>query len=147
MESRATIPGRAGGLASLLHALDALRAAMMLLGAQFLISIYIGYFGAGAGAIMLASFGFAGLVNIHQMNGLKLWCGMLTNITAAVVFALQPSLVHWPMVIVMTFGSVAGGYAISRVAQRLSDKKVRFAIVAIGVAMAVWLGIGALRAR
>jgi uncharacterized membrane protein YfcA len=121
--------------------------AMMLLGAQFLISIYIGYFGAGAGAIMLASFGFAGLVNIHQMNGLKLWCGMLTNITAAVVFALQPSLVHWPMVIVMTFGSVAGGYASSRVAQRVSDKKVRFAIVAIGVAMAVWLGIGALRTR
>jgi uncharacterized membrane protein YfcA len=64
-----------------------------------------------------------------------------------VVFALQPSLVHWPMVIVMKYGSVAGGYASSRVAQRVSDKKVRFAIVAIGVAMAVWLGIGALRTR
>lgn len=119
----------------------------MLLGVQFLISIYIGYFGAGAGAIMLASFGFAGLVNIHQMNGLKLWCGMLTNVTAAVVFSLQPSLVHWPMVIVMTAGSLAGGYASSRVAQRVSDKKVRFAIVAIGVAMAVWLAVSALRAR
>lgn len=120
---------------------------MMLLGAQLLISIYIGYFGAGAGAIMLASFGFAGLVNIHQMNGLKLWCGMLTNVTAATVFALQPSLVHWPMVIVMTGGSVVGGYASSRVAQRVSDKSVRFAIVLIGVAMAVWLGVNALRAR
>jgi uncharacterized membrane protein YfcA len=121
--------------------------AAMLLGAQFLISIYIGYFGAGAGAIMLASFGFAGLVNIHQMNGLKLWCGMLTNVTAAVVFALQPSLVHWPMVLVMTCGSVVGGYGSSRVAQRVSDKSVRFAIVAIGVAMAAWLAVSALRAR
>ena len=119
----------------------------VLLGGQFLISIYIGYFGAGAGAVMLASFGFAGLVNIHQMNGLKLWCGMLTNMTAAVVFALQPSLVHWPMVFVMTVGSVVGGYASSRVAQRVSDKSVRLTIVAIGVAMAAWLTVSALSSR
>jgi len=119
----------------------------MLLGVQFLVSIYIGYFGAGAGAIMLASFGFAGLVNIHQMNGLKLWCGMLTNITAAVVFSAQPGLVHWPLVIVMTCGSLIGGYASSRIAQRVSDKSVRLTIVLIGVAMAAWLAVSALRSR
>jgi hypothetical protein len=121
--------------------------AVSLLVAQFAISIYIGYFGAGAGAIMLANFGFAGLLNIHQMNGLKLWSGMLTNVTAALIFAVQPSLVNWPMVLVMTFGSVAGGYASSRVAQRVSDKSVRIAIVAIGVAMAVWLTVSAVRSR
>ena len=118
-----------------------------LLVAQFAISIYIGYFGAGAGAIMLANFGFAGLLNIHQMNGLKLWSGMLTNVTAALIFALQPSLVSWPMVIVMTGGSIVGGYASSRLAQRVSDKSVRIAIVVIGVAMAAWLAVNAIRAR
>jgi uncharacterized membrane protein YfcA len=118
-----------------------------LLVAQFAISIYIGYFGAGAGALMLANFGFAGLLNIHQMNGLKLWSGMLTNVTAALIFSLQPSLVNWPMVLVMTFGSIAGGYVSSRVAQRVSDRSVRIAIVAIGVAMAVWLTVSAIRAR
>jgi len=121
--------------------------AVSLLVAQFAISIYIGYFGAGAGAIMLANFGFAGLLNIHQMNGLKLWSGMLTNVTAALIFALQPSLVSWPMVIVMTGGSIVGGYASSRVAQRVSDKSVRIAIVVIGVAMAAWLAVNAIRAR
>src|ERR1017187_8149875 len=115
--------------------------------AQFAISIYIGYFGAGAGAIMLANFGFAGLLNIHQMNGLKLWSGMLTNVTAALIFAVQPSLVSWPMVIVMTGGSIVGGYASSRVAQRVSDKSVRIAIVAIGVAMAAWLAVNARASR
>jgi uncharacterized membrane protein YfcA len=118
-----------------------------LLVAQFAISIYIGYFGAGAGALMLANFGFAGLINIHQMNGLKLWSGMLTNVTAALIFALQPSLVSWPMVFVMTFGSIVGGYLSSRIAQRVSHKTVRLAIVVIGVAMAAWLGVSALRAR
>ncbi len=121
--------------------------ATSLLVAQLAISIYIGYFGAGAGAIMLANFGFAGLINIHQMNGLKLWSGMLTNVTAALIFALQPSLVNWPMVLVMTFGASAGGYASSRVAQRVSDKSVRIAIVAIGVAMAAWLAVIAIRQR
>jgi hypothetical protein len=118
-----------------------------LLALQFAISIYIGYFGAGAGALMLANFGFAGLINIHQMNGLKLWSGMLTNVTAALIFALQPSLVSWPMVLVMTGGSIIGGYASSRVAQRVSSKSVRIAIVAIGVAMAVWLTVSAIRSR
>jgi len=121
--------------------------AVSLLVAQFAISIYIGYFGAGAGAIMLANFGFAGLLNIHQMNGLKLWSGMLTNVTAALIFAVQPSLVSWPMVIVMTGGSIVGGYASSRVAQRVSDKSVRIAIVVIGVAMAAWLAANALNSR
>jgi len=121
--------------------------AVSLLVAQFAISIYIGYFGAGAGALMLANFGFAGLLNIHQMNGLKLWSGMLTNVTAALIFSLQPSLVNWPMVLVMTFGSIAGGYVSSRVAQRVSDRSVRIAIVAIGVAMAVWLTVSAIRSR
>lgn len=121
--------------------------AASLLVAQFAISIYIGYFGAGAGAIMLANFGFAGLINIHQMNGLKLWSGMLTNVTAALIFALQPSLVSWPMVFVMTFGSVMGGYLSSRIAQRVSHKTVRIAIVVIGVAMAAWLAVAAVKAR
>jgi hypothetical protein len=121
--------------------------ASTLLAAQFAISIYIGYFGAGAGALMLANFGFAGLLNIHQMNGLKLWSGMLTNLTAALIFALQPSLVHWPMVLVMTAGSVAGGYLSSRVAQRVSQRSVRLTIIAIGVAMAVWLAVSAIASR
>lgn len=114
---------------------------------QFAISIYIGYFGAGAGALMLANFGFMGLTNIHQMNGLKLWSGMLTNVTAALIFAVQPSLVHWPMVAVMMVGSIAGGYASSRLAQRVSGRSVRIAIVGIGISMAVWLAVSALRVR
>ena len=127
---------------------DTLRApARTLLALQFAISIYIGYFGAGAGALMLANLGFMGLTNIHQMNGLKLWCGMLTNVTAALIFAVQPSLVHWPMVLVMTAGSVAGGYMSSRVAQRVSQRSVRVTIIVIGVAMAVWLAVNAIAAR
>jgi uncharacterized membrane protein YfcA len=51
------------------------------------------------------------------------------------------------MVLVMTGGSIVGGYVSSRVAQRVSDRSVRIAIVAIGVAMAVWLTVSAIRSR
>jgi len=81
------------------------------------------------------------------MNGLKLWCGMLTNVTAALIFALQRQLVSWPMVFVMTFGSIVGGYLSSRIAQRVSQQTVRVAIVVIGVVMAAWLVYAAVRAR
>src|SRR5688572_14775009 len=38
---------------------------------HFAVSIYGGYFGAGIGILMLASLGFIGLTDIHEMNALK----------------------------------------------------------------------------
>ena len=49
---------------------------------QFAVSIYGGYFGAGIGILMLASLGFIGLTNIHEMNGLKTVLGSLINVVA-----------------------------------------------------------------
>jgi uncharacterized membrane protein YfcA len=40
-----------------------------------------------------------------------------------------------------------GGYVSSRVAQRVPDRSVRIAIVAIGVAMAAWLTVTAIASR
>ena len=60
-----------------------------VLGWQFFVGIYGGYFGAGAGIIMLAVLGFIGLTNIHRMNGLKNWGGLCMNAVAAITFALQ----------------------------------------------------------
>ena len=39
--------------------------------AQLLVAIYGGYFGAGMSILMLAALSFAGLDDIHQMNGMK----------------------------------------------------------------------------
>ena len=49
-------------------------------------AIYGGYFGAGIGILMLASLGFIGLSNIHEMNTLKTILGSLINLVAAVWF-------------------------------------------------------------
>jgi uncharacterized membrane protein YfcA len=89
-----------------------------LLAFQFLIGIYGGYFGAGAGILMLAALGLMGLTNIHRMNGLKNWGGLCMNAVAAITFAVS-GLVNWPVALSMAIGEVSGGYLGSRTAQRV----------------------------
>jgi uncharacterized membrane protein YfcA len=105
---------------------------------QFAIAIYGGYFGAGIGILMLAALGFMGLTNIHRMNGLKNVGGAFINASAAAVFAFS-SLVNWTVALSMAVGAIAGGYAGSRLAQRVPQRYVRYAIVAIGLVSGFWL--------
>jgi len=105
---------------------------------QFVVAIYGGYFGAGAGIIMLAAFGLLGLTNVHQMNGLKNFLALLFNFVAIVTFTVS-GLVQWPIAVVMAVGSAIGGHYASRYAQRASQNLVRQLIGVIGIASAVWL--------
>lgn len=105
---------------------------------QFLVSIYGGYFGAGAGIVMLAAFGLMGMTNIHRMNGLKNFNGICFNGIAAITFALK-GLVNWPIALVMAIGSSVGGYMMSGLAQKVPQAWVRAAVSAIGIGSAVWL--------
>jgi uncharacterized membrane protein YfcA len=106
--------------------------------AQFLVAVYGGYFGAGMGILMLAVLGFMGLENIHQMNGLKNWGGLCINGVAVAMFAVG-GIVNWPVALTMAAGGILGGYAGSRLAQRVGQQRVRHAIVAVGLASFVWL--------
>jgi uncharacterized protein len=105
---------------------------------QFLIGIYGGYFGAGAGILMLAALGLMGLTNIHRMNGLKNWGGLCMNAVAAVTFAAS-GLVNWPVALSMAVGAIGGGYLGSRTAQRVSQQTVRMVVVFIGLGSGIWL--------
>ena len=105
---------------------------------QYLVGAYGGYFGAGAGIVMLAVFGLMGLTNIHQMNGLKNFNGICFNGVAAITFAVM-GYVNWPIAFVMALGSSVGGYLMSGLAQRVPQVWVRNAVTVIGLGSAVWL--------
>ncbi|HEY4216416.1 MAG TPA: sulfite exporter TauE/SafE family protein [Gemmatimonadaceae bacterium] len=108
--------------------------------AQFVLGIYGGYFGAGAGILMLAVLGFIGLSNIHRMNGLKNWGGLCMNFVAASMFAVS-GLVRWPVALAMAVASITGGYVGSRTAQRVPQQYIRATVVFIGLAGGTWLFI------
>ena len=111
---------------------------MLLLLFQLGVAVYGGYFGAGIGILMLAALGFMGFKNIHRMNGLKNWGGLCINVIAALTFALG-GFVNWPVAIAMAIGALAGGYAGSRLAQRVPQEWVRRSVIVIGFAAAIWL--------
>ena len=87
---------------------------------------------------MLAALGLMGLTNIHQMNGLKNWGAVCMNVVAAGIFALS-GIVDWPVALAMGAGGLLGGYAGSRVAQRVGQQRVRAAIVCIGLVSFLFL--------
>jgi uncharacterized protein len=98
---------------------------------QFLVSVYGGYFGAGIGILMLASLGFLGLHDIHEMNALKTVLGALINAVAAVYFVFA-GLIDWPKMGVMAVGALAGYFLGAHYSQRISQRRVRQIITAIG---------------
>ena len=105
---------------------------LVVLAFQFVVAVYGGYFGAGIGILMLASFGFLGFTNIHRMNGLKNINGMCINAVAAILFIVN-GLVDWRLASLMAAGSILGGYAGAGTARRIGQENVRRIVILIGL--------------
>jgi uncharacterized protein len=101
---------------------------------QLLIAIYGGFFGAGIGILMLATMGFMGQSDIHQMNRLKNISAVAINGVAGITFALSGQ-VRWSLAFAMMASAVAGGYLSARVAQRFGPVWARRAVVVLGLAV------------
>lgn len=99
---------------------------------QFAVAVYGGYFGAGIGILMLASLGFLGLRDIHEMNALKNVLGSLINLVAAGWFVAS-GLIDWPKAAVMTGGALVGYFFGSHFSQRIPQQRVRQLITGIGL--------------
>jgi uncharacterized protein len=104
---------------------------------QLIIAIYIGYFGAGAGILVLALLALMGMQNIHAMNGIKTVLVGIANGVAIVAF-IWHGIVIWPQTILMLIGSLIGGYGGAYLAQKMNQRHVRWAVIAIGLSMSVY---------
>jgi hypothetical protein len=103
---------------------------------QFAVALYGGYFGAGIGILMLASLGFMGLSDIHQMNTVKTVLSSVINLVAALLFS-GVGLIDWPRAAVITVGALAGYFLGSHYSQRIPQIRVRQIITAIGFALSI----------
>ena len=105
-----------------------------------LAGIYVGYFGAGTGVILLAIYGLAGLSNIQQANGLKNLGSGTGNAVAAVIFIFS-GLVVWQLALSVAIGSIVGGALGGRFAQKLDASIFRIIILVIAIVASVYLFI------
>ena len=105
--------------------------------AQFLISVYGGYFGGGIGFLMLAALTMFGMTDIHAMNGLRILLATLMNAAAVAAFALAGA-VSWPETLAMAAAAVAGGYGGAAGAKRVNPKLLKMLVIAIGAALSIY---------
>lgn len=102
------------------------------------LAVYGGYFGAGFGFIMLAFLGYTNLHDVHKMNALK---NLAASAIALGSFAglFSAHLIDWRRGLVMAAGTAIGGYAGSRLAQRISSHVIRVIVIGIGISTAAYL--------
>ena len=104
---------------------------------QLVIAIYIGYFGAGAGILMLALLALMGVENIHAMNGIKTLVVSVINAVALATF-IWAKVIFWPQALVMLVGASIGGYGGAHYAQKMNPKNVRWLVIVTGFAMSLY---------
>jgi uncharacterized protein len=104
---------------------------------QLLVSVYGGYFGAGMGIMMLATFALFMEGNIHEINAVKTVLGVIINLVASIIFVAKGMVILAPAV-ALTIGSLIGGFAAARWSQRVDSEKLRVAIAIYGFAMAFY---------
>jgi uncharacterized membrane protein YfcA len=105
---------------------------------NFLASVYGGYFGAGLGITLLAILAIGLEDSLQRLNALKGLLSLVVAVVAAVFFALFGP-VHWDAAAVMAVASFTGGHLGVGVARRISDEALRYGVIAIGTAVAIWL--------
>ena len=104
---------------------------------QLVIAMYVGYFGAGTGILVLALLALLGMENIHSMNAMKTLLVSVANGVAIVTFVLARVIV-WPQALLMILGAAVGGYGGAYLAQKMNPQHVRRLVIAIGFAMAAY---------
>ena len=101
------------------------------------VSFYIGYFGAGAGFLIMSVLALFGIENINQINALKVVATCLANGIAVVTFIVEKQIL-WQHCLLMMVTAAIGGYLGGRYSRRLNPKVMRILVVTIGLGMAAY---------
>jgi uncharacterized membrane protein YfcA len=104
----------------------------------FMLSIYGGYFGAGYGLVMLAILSLSKIKSIHEMNGLKNICAIAICLSATGIL-FNSHLINWHYGLTMAIGTAIGGYLGAQLAQRFPMAVIRYIVIIVGLATAIYL--------
>jgi uncharacterized membrane protein YfcA len=109
--------------------------------AIFLLTIvvcsYIGYFGAGAGFLIITLLSLFGYQDLTEINALKVVSTTMANGIAFVLFVINGQVV-WRYCLVAMVTCAIGGYTSASLARKIPQPLLRATVVAIGLGMAAW---------
>jgi len=104
---------------------------------MMVVCFYIGYFGAGAGFLVISVLAVFGIENINQINALKVVTTTLANGVTVLVFIVGKQ-VLWQHCLLMMITAAAGGYFGARFSRRLNPQLMRWVVICIGLGMAAY---------
>lgn len=100
--------------------------------------VYSGYFGAGAGIIVLALLSLRYSDPFHVSNAMKTLITGAGNVVATALYVVVAP-VSWAAVVPIAIGMLVGGIAGPRIARRLPERALRITIGLLGLGLAAWL--------
>lgn len=98
----------------------------------FIVSLYVGFFGAGSGLLIMGLLSIAGIESVHEINALKTVIISLSRSIAAVTFVVY-GVVIWHYAVLMMIAAIVGGYVTAYIARRHKPHGVRAIIIPIGL--------------
>ncbi len=113
-----------------------------LVAGVFGVTIYVGYFGAAAGIVMLAVLLATLAEPLARANALRNVIGALANSVAAIGFAVFGK-VDWAAVAPLAAGFLVGGWTGPALVRRLPARLLRLIVALLGLAVAVRLALSA----
>ena len=102
-----------------------------LLVGMVVVSIYVGYFGAGGGFLVMALFGICGIHDIHEMNALKVVTAVISIGIPTLTFILARR-VEWRFCLEMAILAAIGGYLGAHFSRRVNQRTMRWTVAIIG---------------
>jgi hypothetical protein len=101
------------------------------------VCFYIGYFGAGAGFLIMTLLSLFGYQDLNDINALKVVSTTMANGIAFVIFVANGQVV-WRYCLLAMVTCGVGGYSSARFARKVPQPVLRGLVVFIGLAMAAW---------
>ena len=109
----------------------------VLIAGMVVVSVYVGYFGAGGGFLAMALFGFCGIHDVHEMNALKVLTAAVSIGIPSITF-IAAGRVEWRFCLIMAFLAAIGGYLGAHYSRKVNRHAMRWAVAMIGFATAAW---------
>ena len=103
----------------------------------FPVCFYIGYFGAGAGFLIMTALALFGVEEMNSLNSLKVTAACLSNFCAVVTFIFGGA-IEWRYCLVSMVFAAVGGYVGAQYARRMSAGVLRSIVVVTGCAVAAY---------
>ena len=110
--------------------------------ALFAVAVYVGYFGAAAGVMLLVVLSMIIEESLITVNAVKNAISGMANAMAAACFAVFGD-VRWVFVVPLAAGFLAGGWIGPKIVRKVPARVLRVVVSLCGVGLAVRLGLSA----